>query len=204
MWSGAATHRGYGERDVGQYDRPEAVFSPCAGAAVYRRAAFDAVGGFDEDFFAYLEDIDWGLRAQLAGFGARYEPRAVAFHMGGATTSGDRRRYEVLQRRNQIWIVAKDYPAPALIRHGGKVLLHQAGWLVAAKRDRALGQQLTAVWGALRGLPAVLRKRRAVQGARRVPLSALDAVVTPEPYASQSTIERLRGILAELSTVVRR
>ena len=72
MHSGAATLRGLGESDRGQYEHPEPVFSPCAGMAVYRMAAFTEIGGFDEDFFAYQEDIDWGFRAQLAGFTARY------------------------------------------------------------------------------------------------------------------------------------
>ncbi len=204
MWSGAATHRGYGERDDGRYDQAEAVFSPCAGAAVYRRCAFDVVGGFDEDFFAYLEDVDWGLRAQLAGFSARYEPGAVAYHMGGATTGGDRRRYDALLRRNQIWIVVKDYPARALARHGGKVLLHQGGWLVAAIREGMTRQYLTAIGAALRGTPRMLRKRRAVQRTRRVSPAALDAVIAPEPYAGQSPGRRLRSISSELATLWRR
>ena len=79
--------RGYGEVDVGQYDAPGEVFSACGGAALYRMAAFDDVGTFDGDFFAYLEDIDWGFRAQLRGWTARYEPSAVVHHVGGATTS---------------------------------------------------------------------------------------------------------------------
>ncbi len=204
MWSGAATHRGFGERDTGQYDRPEAVFSPCAGAAVFRRAAFDVVGPFDEDFFAYLEDIDWGLRAQLAGFSARYEPAAVAFHMGGATTQGDRRRYDRLLRRNQLWLIAKNYPAPALVRHAGKLVLHQGGWIVSAAREGALREQLAALVAALRGLPGVMRKRRAVQATRRVSLAELDAVVSPEPYAGDSFARRLRSIGGELATLWRR
>jgi GT2 family glycosyltransferase len=204
MWSVAATRRGYGERDVGQYDRPEAVFSPCAGAALYRRAAFDVVGTFDEDFFAYLEDVDWGLRAQLTGFSARYEPRAVAFHMGGATTQAQSRRFFRLQRRNQIWLVAKNYPAPALVRHAGKLVLHQGSWIVSAAREGALREQLAALAAALRGLPGVMRKRRAVQATRRVSFAQLDAVVSPEPYAGDSLARRLRSIGGELATLWRR
>src|SRR5436190_24280141 len=83
-WSGAGFGRGVGELDRGQYDRAEEVFSACAGAALYRRAALYDVGPFDEDFFAYLEDVDWGLRSQLRGFTSRYVPGAVAYHMRGA------------------------------------------------------------------------------------------------------------------------
>ncbi|HEX3872627.1 MAG TPA: glycosyltransferase family 2 protein, partial [Solirubrobacteraceae bacterium] len=109
-WSGAPDQRGHGEPDRGQYDEPAAVFSPCAGAALYRRSALTEVGPFDEDFFAYMEDIDWGFRAQLAGYASRYEPAAVAYHVGGATTARDAPRYVALQRRNQILLVIKNYP----------------------------------------------------------------------------------------------
>lgn len=204
MWSGAASHRGLGEVDVGQYDHPDEVFSPCAGAAVFRRRCFDVVGPFDEDFFAYLEDVDWGLRAQLAGFSARYEPAAVSYHMGGATTSADAPRYRALLRRNQMWLIVKNYPAAALARHAAKLLLHQGGWVVTAVREGRLRDEVGAIAAALRGLPRMLRKRRAVQATRRVSLERLDAVISPEVYAGHSRAQRLRSIGSELASVWRR
>lgn len=203
MWSGIATHRGVGELDTGQYDRPEEVFAPCAGAAVFRRRCFDVVGTFDADFFAYLEDADWGLRAQLAGFTARYEPTAVCYHMGAATTSTQKSRYNALLRRNQVWLILKDYPASALVRHASKVVVHQAAWLVTAAREGRLREQLTVLAAVARGLPRILRKRREVQATRRVSLQRLDAVVSAEPTAGQSPTQRLRSMGAELATLWR-
>ncbi len=197
-WSGAATHRGMGERDTGQYDAPAAVFSPCAGAALYRRAAFDAVGPFDEAFFAYQEDIDWGLRAQLAGWTARYEPRAVAYHMGGATTRRSWGYYNALQRRNQVLVVLKGYPGRALARHGLKIVLYQGGWVVASAREGNLRRHLGALAQVLVALPRVRRQRREVQRTRRVTLAYLDEVITPEPYAGQSPRQRARSIAGAL------
>lgn len=204
MWSGIATHRGVGELDAGQYDRDEEVFAPCAGAAVFRRSCFDVVGMFDEDFFAYLEDADWGLRAQLAGFTARYVPAAVSYHMGGATTSAQKSRYNALLRRNQLWLVIKDYPASALAHHAGKLVVHQGAWLVTAAREGRLREQLGVLASALRGLPRMLRKRRRVQATRRVSLARLDAVVSPELTAGHTPAQRLRSIGTELSTLWRR
>jgi len=200
MWSGIATHRGVGEVDAGQYDTPEAVFSPCAGAAVYRRCCFDVVGLFDEDFFAYLEDADWGLRAQLAGFSARYEPAAVSYHMGSATTSGEPARYNALLRRNQLWVIVKDYPASALARHASKLVVHQVAWVVTAAREGRLREQLGVLVAAARGIPGMLRKRRAVQATRQVSLAQLDAVMSPEPSAGQSPAQRARSIGAEVTS----
>jgi GT2 family glycosyltransferase len=195
-WSGAPDQRGHGEPDRGQYDEPQAVFSPCAGAAVYRRSAFADVGPFDEDFVAYLEDIDWGFRAQLAGYSSRYDPRAVAYHVGGATTSREPSKYVALRRRNQILVIAKNYPVAALIRHAPALLLHQGGWIVASVRDHTFRRHLGALASAARALPATLRKRRDVQRRRRVTLAQLDAVISPEVYAGASPLQRLSSIAA--------
>jgi GT2 family glycosyltransferase len=193
-WSGAPDQRGHGEVDRGQYDEPQAVFSPCAGAAVYRRSAFADVGTFDEDFVAYLEDIDWGFRAQLAGYSSRYEPGAVAYHVGGATTSRQPDRFVALRRRNQILVVAKNYPVAALIRHAPAIALHQGGWIVASIRTHTLRRHLGALASAGRLLPPTLRKRRDVQRRRRVTLTQLDAVISPEVYDGATPWQRLGSI----------
>lgn len=197
-WSGAAAHRGYRERDVGQFERPEAIFGPCAGAALYRRRAFDVVGGFDEDFFAYQEDVDWSLRAQLRGYSSRYEPAAVAYHMGGATTGGARGSYNVLQRRNQLLVVLKCYPGGALARHAPKVLYGQAGALADGLHDGGWWAQLRAWSQVLARLPATLGKRRAIQASRRASRAQIDAVMTAERYAGSSVRDHLREIASLL------
>jgi GT2 family glycosyltransferase len=180
MWSSVATRRGWGEPDRGQFDEPEEVFSACGGAAVYRMAAFDDVGGFDEDFHAYLEDLDWGFRAQLLGWTARYVPDAEVFHVGSATTSRDARFYGRLLRRNTVLMIVKDYPAGALMRHLPAIAVRHLKWFVASRREGLARDHLAALWAALRMLPATLRKRRAIQRGRRVGVARLDAVVSPE------------------------
>ena len=167
--SGVANRRGHGERDDGQYDQPEAIFGACGGAAVYRRRALEEVGEFDEAFFAFLEDVDWALRAQLAGWSCRYVPQAVVYHMGSATIGrglSDFTRYHLW--RNGIWLVAKNYPAAALLRYGHRVVLAQATNLAVAWWDGTLDIWWRATRDAGRALPAVLRKRRAVQRRRRL------------------------------------
>jgi GT2 family glycosyltransferase len=194
-WGGEANRRGQGERDVGQYDRPQDIFSACGAAALYRRAALAQVGPFDERLFANYEDVDWCFRAQLAGWGCRYAPRAVAYHMGSATLAGagdsddgdggdgDGARAAVSDFmlyqnwRNAIWVVAKNYPARALARHAPALLLVQLRNLAIALR-RGRGRLWLRVWrDALAGLPAVLRERGRVQRARVRPLAELDALI---------------------------
>lgn len=177
-WAATGGRRGHGEPDRGQYDTPRAIFGACGGAVLYRRAVLEAVGDFDEDFFAFYEDVDWNLRAQLAGYECRYVPTALAYHMGSATIGrglSDFTRYHLW--RNTLWIIAKDLPARALVRHAHQLLLGQAINLAVAVRDRKLH-----IWGrvwrdALLALPRVLAKRRVVQARRRIDARALEAIV---------------------------
>jgi GT2 family glycosyltransferase len=168
-WAGHGHRRGHGERDRGQYDRPQAIFGPCAGAAVYRRSAIEVVGDFDADFHAFFEDVDWALRAQLAGLQCRYVPTAVVFHMGSATLGAgltDFTRYQLW--RNGVWLFAKGMPASLLARHAHQLAAGQLVNLAVAVRDRKLGIWLRAWRDALAGLPRMVARRRRIQRARRV------------------------------------
>lgn len=180
-WAATGGRRGHGQHDRGQYDTPGEIFGACGGAALYRRSVLRLVGDFDEDFFAFYEDVDWNLRAQLAGFSCRYVPSAVVYHMGSATIGrglSDFTRYHLW--RNTLWIIAKDIPAGALLRHAHQLAFGQLLNLAVALRDRKLDIWLRVWRDALRGLPRVLRKRRRVQERLCVTLAALDAVVGPE------------------------
>ena len=179
--SGVALQRGQGERDGGQYDAPGRVFSACAGAAAYRRSAFDELGLFDEAFFAYLEDVDWGFRAQLAGRACVYVPSAIAYHGGSASTRREGRPdpfFYGLPRRNDVWLVVKNYPASALLRYAPLVVVNHLGLVYVAVRDGMARAHFAALWAAARGLPRVLAQRRAIQRARRVGRRELEPLIT--------------------------
>jgi GT2 family glycosyltransferase len=180
-WTRAGTRRGHRERDLGQYDEPRAIFGACGGAAVYRRSVLEDVGLFDEDFFAFYEDIDWDLRAQLAGFSCRYVPTAIVYHMGSATIGRgltDFTRYHLW--RNTLWVIAKDLPLGALLRHAHQLLLGQLTNLAVALRDRKLAIWWEAWRDAVYGLPRTLRKRRAIDARRRIGRRELEAIVGPD------------------------
>jgi GT2 family glycosyltransferase len=169
-----AFRRGGGELDEGQYDQEQEILTPTAGAALYRASALARVGPFDESFWAYFEDVDWGLRAQLAGLRSWYVPSAVAHHMGGATTGGDSSPfYLLLHYRNRIGLMVKDLPLSVLLRCAPAIAREQAGTLVHCARNGTLRLYLRAWLGAIRRLPRWLLARRRIQGARRVPASRL-------------------------------
>lgn len=177
-WAGTGWRRGHGEPDRGQYDQSGPIFGACGGAALYRTSAFAVVGEFYEPFFAFSEDVDWSFRARLAGLHCRYVPAAVAYHMGSATLGAgmtDFTRYQIT--RNTLWLVARDYPVSALVRHAPRVVYVQAATFARCALDGQLRPWARAWRDALRALPEVLRDRRRVQRRRRVSLRALESAV---------------------------
>ena len=172
--SATAFGRGSGELDAGQYDLEEEVFAPTAGAALYRARALAEVGTFDESFFAYFEDVDWGLRAQLADHRSWYVPSAIGFHMGRRTTRPDvNPRYYMLQRRNTVALLVKDVPLAFVLRNAHLILAHHALGLAYSARAGMLRVHLRALVEAVRATPGWLKARRAILGGRQVSLDAI-------------------------------
>jgi GT2 family glycosyltransferase len=172
---GACDQRGRFLPDDGRWDEPGEVFAACAGAAVYRRDAFLAAGGFDERFFAYLEDVDLGLRLRSAGWGCRYEPRAVARHAGGGTSGRLARPVPSWVERNTLLLVARAFP----LRWLPLVAYRQIAWAWHAARAGGLGPFVRGALAALPLLPRyLLRERPKLRRAARVPVAD---VVPPQP-----------------------
>ncbi|MCR3884833.1 MAG: glycosyltransferase family 2 protein [Methanothrix sp.] len=160
--SAAAWDRGMGEADRGQYDAACEVFGPSAGAALYRREMLDEIGLFDEDFFAYMEDVDLAFRGQLAGWRCLYVPGARVRHVHGGTAGFGSDLSVYYGNRNVLWYPVKDFPAGLLIRS----LPWIVGRSLAVIPYYALRGQgrtiLRAKVDGLAGVPRMLRKRRGV------------------------------------------
>lgn len=108
---GWAYQRGVGQ-DIRRYRKSRRVFSACAGAAIYRRKVFEEIGYFDEMHFAYLEDIDVGYRARIAGYDNVYCPAAVVWHVGSGTSGSKYNSFKVkLAARNNVYLNYKNMPA---------------------------------------------------------------------------------------------
>ena len=130
---GAGYRLGTMERDSARYNRPRPVFGACAGAVLYRRDVFDRVGLFDEDFFAYLEDVDLNLRMSRAGLRGYYVPASVVYHIGSATTGSKINAFTVrLSTRNSFWVLLKNYHWSLFIRFFPVICIYQCCWLVFA------------------------------------------------------------------------
>jgi GT2 family glycosyltransferase len=176
---GRAGNRGVWQRDAGQYDREEYVFSACGGSSAYRRAMLDEIGLLDDDFFFSGEDVDLGWRAQLAGWRCLYTPAAVVYHHLSATGGGVTASY--YDGRNLIFILVKNYPAALWRKHWRGILAAQArlAWeALRAWRGAAARARLRGMLAGIAGIPRMWQKRRAVQATRRVPLEAIEAILS--------------------------
>lgn len=108
---GWAFAEGKGKPDSPAYSHAKKIFAACGGAAIYRRKVFEEIGYFDEEHFAYLEDIDIGYRAKIYGYINVFEPSAVVFHAGSATSGSKYNEWKVnFSSRNSIYIVRKNTP----------------------------------------------------------------------------------------------
>jgi len=173
--------RGTGQLDQGQFDRVEEVLWPDGCAALYRRAMLEDVGGFDEDFFAYADDAELGLRGRMAGWRCFYAPGAVVRHHRGATLGlGSSRRLTLIER-NRVLLVVKLFPWNLIWANGAYQLARIAAGIWAAARNRGeirhypgLSGKFAAatalargMWSALPMITGMLRKRRAFRKTRQ-------------------------------------
>lgn len=164
--SGLAWRRDHGDPIAGRARGEEEIFSACAAAALYRRDAFQSVGGLDERFFCFYEDTDLSFRLRLRGHRCLLVPSAVVHHVGSVTTGAISDFAVYHSYRNLVWTWVKNMPAPLVALYAPQLLLLNVLLLTAfgvRGRHRVV---LRAQRDALRGLPHALRARRTIQGSR--------------------------------------
>jgi GT2 family glycosyltransferase len=166
---GIPHNRGVWEVDRGQYDAAKNVFSGCGGATAYRKDLWQALGGFDEDFWMYLEDVDFGFRARLLGCETVFAPQARVYHRLSQSGGDTLASYYV--GRNTIWLIAKNMPRTLLLRNAPQIAASQVQIALEALRSwrgDAAQARLRGMWAGIMGLPQQLAKRRAIQPRRQI------------------------------------
>jgi GT2 family glycosyltransferase len=157
---GRAFEMGAGEAQSAHYLQAREVFGVCGAACLLRRELFAELGGYDERYFAFYEDVDLNLRARIAGWRFDYVPDAVVWHLGNASWMAAAPQPSAwnarLVARNRIATQAKFIPACALPR----ILAVELGALLRAARQRRFAATLRGKLEGLRLLPAMLRDRR--------------------------------------------
>ncbi len=179
---GIARGRGRLEQDKGQYDAEGEALFPSGCAGLYLKKMINEIGTFDEDFFAYADDVDLGLRARIAGWNCRYVPTARVYHKYSSSSSAYSPMKAFLAERNRIWVLLKYYP-PELILASPfyslkRFLIHYYGVLTGRGASGRFSKEnsllklvivLCKAWcSAVIALPRVLRQRRDLARIKRI------------------------------------
>ena len=164
---GMAWNIGKGLPDSGTWDQPRWVFGASGAAAFYRRRFFDKIGLFDEDLFAFYEDVDLAFRGQLLQKKCLYVPDAIVFHRGGGTVAHHSSNNLFYCSRNAILVLAKNMPARLLLKNSVMIFFTYARHFLRHLARK--GHRLSILKGyasALTHLPKALAKRPGIQRGR--------------------------------------
>jgi GT2 family glycosyltransferase len=180
--AGMAWRCGAGRPDDRIWSEPAEIRISSFTAILIRRDVFLDVGGLDESFESYLEDVDFGLRSASLGHKGIYVPAAVSYHFGSGTLGRWHPRVVRRIARNQVRLVAKNYPSRVLLRYGWKIAMGQLLWGFVAARH---GAAWPWVMGKMEGL-------RTVGTHARAPLKNLEAIVE-ESEARMRALQQATG-----------
>jgi GT2 family glycosyltransferase len=159
--AGIGYRRGQEQPDGTEYGSEVPIFAACGCAALYRKVTLAAGQGYDEQFFAYMEDVDLGLRLQASGARGYYVPSARIFHMGGATSGGEFSPLAVrLRTRNAILLLLKSVPGSILWRCLPMIMIAQAFWLGRVLAHGRLLSYLRGLAGIIPLVRSMLERRR--------------------------------------------
>ncbi len=176
--SGLAWRLGYGMPVESWQTLNTPVFSPCAAAALYDLDVVRQLGGFEESFFCYYEDVDLGFRIRLAGYDCAVQKLAVVYHAGSATTAKRSNFSTYHGHRNMVWSYVRNTPGYLfwlyLPQH---IVLNMLFILLGLWRGQG-----AVVWkakmDALKGIPRALQQRRRIQRSRAAPVKDIRQAMT--------------------------
>jgi GT2 family glycosyltransferase len=169
--------RGRNETDVDKYDSETTIFGASGGASLYRTRMIKEIGLFDEDFFAYYEDVDLSFRAQLAGWKVTYVPEAKVYHQISAT-SGKIKGFATYQTlKNLPLLMWKNVPARLMLKVFPRfVFAYFMFWGSAILRGQ--------IWSSTKGVamsiflwPKKLIERRKIQKNRKVSVDYINSLI---------------------------
>lgn len=157
------------------------VFGACAAASLYEASCFTEVGGFDEDYFCYFEDVDLSLRLRLSGFRCMHVSDAKVYHVGSVTSGGESSEFALFHGyRNLVWTYFKSMPLKLLLKNfHTHILLNcfQVLHLVHIRRRRLI---LKIYWSIFKGFAKLMLKRSKIQRLKCITSGELQKVMMKE------------------------
>lgn len=180
--AGHAGNIGQGENDGPEFNKPGSCFMVTGGGALIKRRVFESIGFFDENYFAYMEDVDFCLRAQMKGFKGWFEPRAVIRHIHKATSSRNVPFTEYLQFRNMTQTIIKDFPSKFLFKNFNliMIILVNLNTVLFFFKQGLWKEALKAEAYVIYHLPRLLKEREKIQSGITVNVDYLTGNFRPK------------------------
>ena len=185
--------RGRGEKKLSAFDNDKEVFGVSGGASIYRAEMLKEIGLFDEDFFAYFEDVDLSFRAQFRGWKAAYVPEAEAYHEIGATSGKIKGFNRYHSTKNFIWLFYKNVPRKYMGIVGRRFLLV---FVFISIRAIMKGDLLYLLKGLAKGvslLPKKTKERKEIQSTKKVTDEYIWSIITHDLPPNASALRALRS-----------
>lgn len=193
-WTGRSFNNGLGEKNSKKYEKGAYVFGACGGAAAYRRKLFDSIGLFDEDFFMYLEDVDLSFRAQLFGYKCLYVPESKVYHIGRASSGGNKSPLSYkLCARNRWYMIYKNYPSQKIWSNLFKVVYSEIRYFFAAFKHHFVKEYFWALKSGLNNFIKIAKKRKTIQESTAVSIEYLNKIIEQD-FNYKPLIKALRDI----------
>lgn len=186
--------RGRGESDITAYDAQTQIFGASGGASLYRVSMLREIGLFDEDFFAYYEDVDLSFRAQLAGWKVAYVPESLVYHEMSVTGRRFKGFFTLQTVKNLPLIIIKDVPTSLLPRILPRFILAHALFISRALLRGHIRYALQALALDLKLLPRKLRERRRIQRTSKVSSDYIWSMLTHDLPPNAHNLRRLRSV----------
>lgn len=185
--------RGRGEAVKGQFDDDLDIMAVSGGASMFKAKFFKDVGLYDEDFFAYYEDVDLGLRGQLKGWKSRFVPKAKVFHATGSTSSRVKGFTTYQTLKNLPWVIIKNVPlsllAPMILRFS----IAYFGFIISSIQRKQLIHALKGWLVSMLYLPKKIRARHSIQSSRNITGEQFSKMLTTELPPNAVKLRKLRA-----------
>ena len=187
--------RGRDESGIDAYDSETEIFGASGGASMYRVKMLREIGVFDQDFFAYYEDIDLSFRAHLAGWKVRYVPKSVVYHEQGKTAGKMRSGFTTYQyMKNLPMVIIKDMPLGLMWRVVPRFWFAYTLFFVNACLHGRGGPAFKGWLTSWLLLPKKLIERRRIQKNRKVTPAYIWSTFTHDLPPNAHKLRRLRAL----------
>jgi len=187
--------RGRGEGEIDKYDKDTWVFGASGGASLYRVKMLEQIGLFDNDFFAYYEDVDLSFRAQLAGWKVGFVPKAVVYHEIGATSATIKGFATYQTIKNLPWLFWKNVPyGPLFWKILPRFILAYNSFVLSALLRGQFSPVIKGRFVSTALLPKKMFQRRRIQGHRQVSLDYINSLLVHDLPPNARKLRAMRSM----------